>query len=266
MAFVATELLNSRSYSVSNGQTTAARVFVCYDTTTAITTPQSLIDQFGVALPARGDLFPDSLVAWASTYSIVPREGTDQWEITWNYISTPLAAGEVGYVEVSVDYSAQFEDTYRQEPNLPEFGTITIEGDIGGDRIDICGVPLSALRYKTEFTVTETVEYDTYVNIIQPNVLQAIGKRNLQVFQGAPIGKVVYKGASLRRMSADKWQVSHSMQYDGDYHLVQVPIRGANGDITLDKYSKPYTQTVEVFFRQPFLKFANFSVISPNWS
>ncbi len=271
MAFIAVETLATRSYSVSGGQTTASRSFVCYDPVTAITAPITLIDNFGVSLPAIGDYFPSSTVAKATSYAISHREGTDQWEITWNYSSAQTTTTEkqpleIGYVEVSIDYSAQFDDAYRDTANFPTDGTVLTESDIGGLRVDICGSPISVLRFKTEFSVTETVEYSTFLDIIQPSAFAAMGKRNDAVFQGAPRGSVVYRGASVRRIGVSLWQVSHSMQYDGYLHLIQVPIRDANGDIRTKTFDRTYPQAEEVYWRQPFASFANFSAISPNWS
>ncbi len=271
MAFIAIETLASRDYSVSNGQTTASRSFVCYDDTTAITAPITIIDNFGSTLPAIGDFFPESLVAKATSYAITKREGTDQWELTWNYSSSQSETEEkqpleIGYVEVSVDYSAQFDDSYRDFATLPTDGLPTVEADIGGNRVDICGSPLSLLRFKTDFSVTETIDYSTYINLIQPKVFAAIGKRNSAVFQGAPRGTVVYRGASLRRIGVSLWQLSHSMQYDGFFHLIQVPIRDTNGDIRLKTFNLGYSQAETIFHRQPFPSYSNFSVISPNWS
>ena len=132
--------------------------------------------------------------------------------------------------------------------------------------MDVVGSPLSLLRYKIEFTVTETVDYSTFVNILTPNILDATGTRNSRPFQGTRTGKLVYKGASARRVGLDTWSVSHSMQADSRYHLIQVPMKGANGEVIVDQYAKPYVQAVKVMWVQPFELYNNFSGISPNWS
>lgn len=270
MAFQAVEQLQTRSYAVENGLTTGMRSYVVYDDTTPITVPQTIIDQFGGGqIPKRGDLFPSSAVLWAKQYKIAKRAGTSEWDLTWDYTSTPPSERdplEIGYVEVTLDFSAEFEDNYRSEPNLPTYGTVSTPIDIGGERIDIVGTALSVLRYKAEISITETVDYATYTGLITPAILAAMGKRNLNNFQGVPIGRAVYRGASARRIGADQWAVSHSIQVDSMFHLVQVPIRDANGDIACKAYNKPYTQAIEVFWNQPFPSFVNFSAISPNWS
>ena len=245
MAFEAYEQLQTRSYAVSNGLTTGSRVFVVFDSASPITTPQTVIDNFGGGLiPRRGDFFPDSLVLYAKQYRIEKRAGTDMWELTWEYTSTPPSDKdpmEIGYVEVTLDFSAEFD-------------------------MDIVGSPLSSLRYKAEMTVTETVDYATYTSIINPAILVAMGRRNLNVFQGAPIGRALYKGASVRRIGMELFSISHSMQIDSDLHLIQVPLKNANGEVDCKTFSKPYTQAITVLWNQPFPEFVNFSGISPNWS
>ena len=270
MAFEAYEQLQTRSYAVSNGLTTGSRVFVVFDAATPITTPQTVIDNFGGGLiPRRGDFFPDSLVLYAKQYRIEKRAGTDMWELTWEYTSTPPSDKdpmEIGYVEVTLDFSAEFDDRYRLLPSLPTYGTPTTQFDIGGERMDIVGSPLSSLRYKAEMTVTETVDYATYTSIINPAILVAMGRRNRNVFQGAPIGRALYKGASVRRIGMELFSISHSMQIDSDLHLIQVPLKNANGEVDCKTFSKPYTQAITVLWNQPFPEFVNFSGISPNWS
>ena len=264
------EQLQTRDYAVSNGQATGSRKWIIFDDSSPITVPQTVIDAFGGGtLPLRGDAFPSSLVLFAKNYKIERVAGTDIWGVTWDYASgqpqdrDPL---EIGYVEVTIDHSAQFDDSYRRGTTFPSNGTPTTDNDIGGERIDVVGSPLSLLRYKIEFTVTETVDYSTFVNILTPNILDATGTRNSRLFQGTPAGKLVYKGASARRVGLDTWSVSHSMQADSRYHLIQVPMKGANGEVTVDQYAKPYVQAVKVMFMQPFDGFSNFSGISPNWS
>ena len=270
MTVVAVEQLQTRSYAFSGGSTTGSRLFTIYDDATTIDNPQTIVDLFGSnGIPYRGEPFPSISNLFAKAYRIEKRAGTDMWDVTWEYASgAPLEKdpAEEGYVEVSLDFQSAFEDFYRSNAAIPTDGTVTATTDIGGGRMDIVGSPLSMLRFKVDWSVTETVDYATFVDLLYPAIVNAQGTRNDKAFQGTFKGLMVYRGASARRIGLGLWSITHSMQQDGEYHLIQTPRRNANGDIDTKLYTEPYAQAVDVYYKQPFPIFSDFSSISPNWS
>jgi hypothetical protein len=75
-----------------------------------------------------------------------------------------------------------------------------------------------------------------------------------------PTGKVLYRGASIRRTGVDVFQVAHSFVEDGDYHLQQSP--------RVDQDGQPFLENgkaEDVYWVQPFKSIGDFNNISTNF-
>ena len=275
MALTVHETQQSRSASESGGKITATRTFLVYDDASPISYPGQISDQFGsLGLPAIGDEFPNSEGVYAVSYSI--RHVPDQrgmWEVELGYENTEPGDSqpqEPGYTEISIEYQAEFREVWRGNPGLliPTGGNPTTQntagGTCGGDRKDSAGIPLSALVRMSQITITETVLAATVVD--RSLAIRAIrGSRNSASFQGAPAGQVLYLGANASRIAIDKFQIVHRFAQDEFYHMIQVPVRGPDGQVLLYDSTPGILQAASVNWVQPFQTQLDFNAISENF-
>lgn len=276
MALAAIELQETRNMNYSGGKISATRRFAIWDDAAPITTPAQVREAFGttvgsVDIPVRNSLFPGEIGIYARSYSITAREdGSGVWNLEWNYENgepfqfQPL---EIGYTQFSIDWSAEFRDVWRTNPGLllPPFGSPNVlQSDIGGRKVDSAGLPLSVLAFFSTIEFTETVALETIPDR-SLNIRAVRGTRNAVDFQGAPRGQVVYKGAKAQRVALDKVSLTHYFAQDAQMHLIQVPRRGADGQVLLSEASPGILRAATVAFEQPFPDFTDFNALSENF-
>lgn len=275
------ESIESRSVSSSGGRGQGRRVFHA----SGYTDPISVIAAFGkeisgVSVPIRGSVFSSTARGLINRdFSIEPVAGhTDLWrvEFTYEQISRTLAAAPIeplgtygpsgiGYVELTSEIRAEFVPAFRAEgvsipvqgqPAEPDYGNPQdpVE-DIGGRKIDAAGTPTSVVRRYQELVLTETVpfpDFSTYGTFRFA--------RNSTSFLGAAAGRVLYRGASVRRTGEAVYQVAHSFVDDELYHLQQQPLVDQEGYPLLDgRWAKT------VYWVQPFPVLADLNLISSNF-
>jgi hypothetical protein len=268
MTFV-NEFMESRSISTSGGRGNGRRVFHA----SGYANPGLVFDLFGAGtLPRKYDRHPDfpGLIARDFTITLVAGH-TDLWKVEWTYeqisgggLTEPAEVpvdetlpNEVRYVESSAEIRAEFVLAYRRGVSYPTDGTpANDEVEVEGDPIDKGGVPISIQRNIQEVTLTETVNVPDLDQYRDFRFL-----RNERPFLGMPTGKVLYRGASVRRTGVDVFQVAHSFVEDGDYHLQQSP--------AVDQEGVPFPMkdghAEKVYWVQPFVSLGDFQQISPNF-
>lgn len=267
MAFEYVELQETRNYSEAGGKVNASRKFRCWDDASPIQTPAEVRDHFGSELPSVGSKFPDESVVYCVSYSIshLP-EMRNTWEVTFNYENTEFTGTlpqEEGYVQITVDYAAEFRDQWRSIPNVPQYGTATGQ-DCGGQKIDKAGVPMSVLVRMSDLTIVETVSAASFPDR-SLKIRQARGRRNLTLFQGAPIGQVLYTGATANRIGIDKYQITHRFRQDEAFHMLQSPRRNQLGAVQSAPDTDGVWRATWVDLVQPFPGFADFNLLSENF-
>ena len=271
------EQLDSRSIASSGGRGTGNRSFVAK----GYSTPAAVFAAFGIAtdvaglkVPAKGNAHPDfkGLIAKDFTVAKVPGHG-DLWQVDWSYemvttgyLNAPTfpiqeLPNEVGYLEVTSEIRAEFELAFREGANIPSEGDPDSndgdpEQDIGGRPIDVGGNPTSRIRRIQELTFSETVNtpaYGTYADFRFT--------RNAREFEGAAIGSVLYRGASVRRTGVNVFVVSHSFVQDDDFHLQQQPVVDQEGRPVPDQDG----HAEKVYHVQPFTDKKDFGALSGNF-
>ncbi len=267
MAVEYIELQETRAFSESGGRVTASRKFRIWDDASTITTPKAVRQQFGVTLPDVGELFPEEKVIYCTAYSIrsVP-DTLGVWEVDFTYENSEPGdklPQEEGYVQITIDYAAEFRDAYRTGVTIPTNGTAT-GVDCGGTKIDKAGVPLSVLVRMSDVTIVETVSAASFPTRSQ-NIRLARGRRNLVAFQGAPIGQVLYTGATATRIGIEKFQITHRFRQDEEYHMLQSPRRNQLGQVQTNADAQGVFRAEFVDLVQPFPGFANFNLLSENF-
>lgn len=267
MAVDYVELQETRAYSESGGRVTASRKFRIWDDAATITTPSQVRTYFGSTLPDVGDLFPDERVIYCTAYSIrsVP-DTLGVWEVDFTYENSEPGEKlpqEEGYVQITIDYAAEFRDQYRTGVAIPTYGTAT-GADCGGTKIDKAGSPLSVLVRMSDITIVETVSAASFPTRSQ-NIRAARGRRNLTVWQGAPIGQVLYTGAQATRIGIEKFQITHRFRQDEEYHMIQSPRRNQLGQVQCNADAQAVFRAEFVDLVQPFPGFANFNLLSENF-
>ena len=264
------EKLESRSLQSSGGRGTGSRSFFA----SGYADPALVFKAFGttvgsLAVPSKGSSYPSIPGLIAKDFTITPVGGqSDLFEIVWSYemLSTEFLAApevdppetlpnEVNYVELSSEIRTEFQLAWRNEPRaggeLPD-----PDEDIGGDPIDAGGNPTSIMRRRQELTLTETV-----TSVDFGKIASLTFKRNSAPFLGAKIGRVLYRGASVRRTGVAVFTIAHSFVDDEYFHLEQQPLIDQNG-IAIDKDNDGHAD--EVYFIQPFRQTADFTTLSQN--
>lgn len=267
MAVEYIELQETRGYSENGGKKTAQRLFRVWDDAAPITTPATVRGYFGSTLPDIGDLFPGETVVYAVSYAIkfLP-DSRNVWEVSFSYENTEpgqYLPQEVGYTQITIDYSAEFRDFWRTQPSIPSNGTQT-GADCGGTKIDKAGEPLSVLVRMSDITITETVDAASFPSR-SLLIRAARGRRNLTIFQGAPIGQVYYKGATANRIGLEKFSIVHKFAQDEHSHMLQSPRRNQTGAVQIAPDPQGVYRAEFVELVQPFPGFADFNLLSENF-
>lgn len=267
MAVEYIELQETRGYSENGGKKTAQRLFRVWDDAAPITTPATVRGYFGSTLPDIGDLFPGETVVYAVSYAIkfVP-DSRNVWEVSFSYENTEpgqYLPQEVGYTQITIDYSAEFRDFWRTQPSIPSNGTQN-GADCGGTKIDKAGEPLSVLVRMSDITITETVDAASFPSR-SLLIRAARGRRNLTIFQGAPIGQVYYKGATANRIGLEKFSIVHKFAHDEYSHMLQSPRRNQTGAVQIAPDPQGVYRAEFVELVQPFPGFADFNLLSENF-
>lgn len=267
MAVTVYETQETRGFSEASGKINASRKFFVWDDGSAITEPATIRAQFGLLLPDIGDLFPGETDIYAISYDIrhLP-DSRNAWEVEFRYENTEpgdTQPQEPGYTEITVDYAAEFRDFFRVYPNLniPTNGTPTT-ADIQGTPIDVAGEPMSFPARLSTVNITETVEGDLASRSIP--IREARGRRNSTPFLGAPIGQVLYLGATASRIAVNKFQIQHKFSQDEYCHMLQQPRRDPQRNVELYRY-QGVLRANYVTWVQPFPSFYNFDLLSENF-
>jgi hypothetical protein len=267
MAVEYIELQETRGFSDNGGKKSASRTFHVWDDASPITSPSGVRATFGSSLPDIGDLFPDETVVYAISYSIrFVAESRNVWEVTFNYENTEPGGKlpqEEGYVQITIDYRSEFRDLWRLSPTIPSNGTQN-NNDCGGTSIDSAGVPLSVLVRMSDITITETVSAASFP-ARSLAIRAARGRRNLTVFQGAPIGQVLYTGANASRVGLEKFSITHKFAQDEFSHMLQRAKRNQTGEVIYGPDAQQNQRATVVTLIQPFPGFADFNLLSENF-
>jgi len=265
------EKLESRSIQSSGGRGTGTRQFYA----SGYTDPSQVFKTFGTAVgslrvPDKGSSYPSIPGLLAKDFTISPVAGQSSvYDVTWTYemLSTEFLAApeaepperlpnEVNYVELSSEIRTEFMLAWRSEPRTPFGGDPDPDDDISGTPVDAGGTPTSIMRRRQELILTETV-----TSVDFGRISSLTFKRNSNKFLGADPGRVLYRGASVRRTGVAVFTIAHSFVDDQFSHLEQQPLIDQNG-LAIDEDKDGHAD--EVYFIQPFPNKGDFDSLSPN--
>jgi len=193
------------------------------------------------------------------SYNLTKAPGTtDAWSIEYEYRNvefqtrnppTPsgLTSGpdSINYEELTGKVTGSFILAYRANPQPPTLNFFGEQvGDIGGEPIDAGGQPTSQMRYQYEITksVVSAQQFDDQLG----SYAAFVGKRGGGF--GCADGTLLYRGASIQRIEANKFRVQHTYLFDPSYHALQVPRYDKDGTFDLDEDG----HVDIVYWKQPF--------------
>lgn len=281
MALSVIEQVGSRPVQNDSGSWSGTRSFVVYNDSSPLTTPADVTDQFGTGgLPTFRDLFPDAAIPLlAVSPSVTALAGhTDTWSVVWRYVEMQLSpvqqrqSNDVGYVDISGDARGEFVDTWRVLTDS-QIASLTASGgnyaygtpagsfqhDIGGTSIDVAGEPVSRLVRMSEVQLSVVANEP----IKFADLESFVGRRNSATFWGASKGKLLFLGASQRRIEEYKWSIGFRFLHDQQFHMRQAPQVNPDGEPVLGSYVNGGVHAQYVYFVQPYPEFANFYTLSP---
>lgn len=212
---------------------------------------------------ATGDVWQKNLVCRRINYRTLPSPAMFTLEVS-AYFDTIVPATSWGeFVRVTKVPGVRSMALYREGW---DWGDVDAEGDepfpatadMGGDKVDIHGVPrmigvpqltitVEVLWNRTRNTPPEPPEswLDTHVN-----------QRNSVEFLGFPPGYLVYKGFGQSPAGAEVVVVSHTFVYDSFQHLKQTPVANPQGQPSLGLgvtiIDVPQKQVSKVVWEQPY--------------
>ena len=159
------------------------------------------------------------------------------------------------FVALDMNSSLTVVDVWRVGASAPGNLNAPAEADIGGTAVDSRGTPIGIPIAVQELTVTNYRADNNSAAIIA-----ALGKRNSAAWLGAPIGYVLFTGATARRVGPSKYEVQYKFSYDSLAHLRQVCGKDADGDAFLGTANADgHANASKVYWRQPFPTSYNFS-------
>jgi len=278
------ELFSSRKYLNNEGKPRAERQFVVVDAATE----GDVVALLGTTLPGEYENYPnDGALPYdmlAFDYSITKDpSAVSTWRVTMRYraeigaaqafnnpTSPQLEPNEVGYRTARLSMTAEFRDTWRDFVSVVAMQAIASGNydltDIGGNSIDVAGIPLSALVYKQEITILIT---DSFLPNAQAVAVQ-IGTRNDKVFLNYPSGSVVFAGCNCETIpEVGRNSIEYRFVYDQSYHQIQNPVKGNNGSPILASATAGTIlkgSAEKVYYKQPFKYTSNFSNLSQYFS
>ena len=274
------ELSTSRKYLNNEGKPRAERQFVVV----GAATEGDVVALLGTTLPGEYENYPnDGALPYdmlAFDYSITKDpSAVSTWQVTMRYraeigaaqafnnpTSPLLEPSEVGYRTARLSMTAEFRDTWRDFVSVVAMQAIASGNydltDIGGNSIDVAGIPLSTLVYKQEITILIT---DSFLPNAQAIATQ-IGTRNASTFLNYPSGSVVFAGCNCETIpEVGRNSIEYKFVYDQSYHQIQYPVRGNNGSPILAAATSGTIlkgSAEKVYFKQPFNNTSNFSNLS----
>lgn len=203
------------------------------------------------------------------------------YEVTVNYAPTtnspggpdsgggPDSEGDVFQQSIQLNYRGKFEKLWRVDANIsatPYTGGDTGE-DIGGTPMDTFGeVERTTLIVKPQLQVTlqrnvDIGRNDNYLSRMQ----NFVGSRNNARFLGADKGKLLFLGATSRRVRDELYEISLSFEFDPAKHQEQAPQPGVGlfgKKITTSGDYKD--RAFPVYWIQPYPKLMNFNSLGIN--
>ena len=274
------ELNTSRKYLNNEGKPRAERQFVVV----GAATEGDVVALLGTTLPGEYENYPnDGALPYdmlAFDYSITKDpSAVSTWQVTMRYraeigaaqafanpTSPLLEPNEVGYRTARLSMTAEFRDTWRDFVSVTAMQAIASGNydmtDIGGNSIDVAGIPLSSLVYKQEISILIT---DQYLPDAQ-SIATQIGTRNASTFLNYPSGSVVFAGCNCETIpEVGRNSIEYRFVYDATYHQIQYPVKGNNGSpilaaATAGTILKGSAETV--YYKQPFPYTSNFNNLS----
>ena len=274
------ELNSSRKYANNEGKPRAERQFVVV----GAATEGDVVALLGTTLPGEYENYPnDGALPYdmlAFDYSITKDpSAVSTWRVTMRYraeigaaqafnnpTSPQLEPNEVGYRTARLAMTAEFCETWRDFVSVTAMQAIASGNydlqDIGGNSIDVGGIPLSSLVYKQEISILIT---DQYLPDAQAIAVQ-IGTRNASTFLNYPAGSIVFTGCNAETIpEVGRNSIEYRFVYDQCFHQIQYPVKGNNGSpilasATVGTILKGSAE--KVYYKQPFKYTSNFNNLS----
>jgi hypothetical protein len=288
------EMHDSRRWFLQDDEKRAIRVWKVYGTEDApVTTHYQVLAALtatGISIPHR---HPEDSGMVAADWDIRIETGSSYvWEVRWQYLPASIifdpgpGPDPPSGLTTSGRFTVQFVDTWRvptvsggaggfNQLILLEAGSNpihissgTTSSDIKGYPIDGNGTPVSRPVMIGELRVEA---FSTDPEELWSTIRSLVGKRNDDVYYGAEIGKLLYRGADFDlQRDGITWKFIHQFAFDFQYHLRQTPFQREGkvqlADTTTGGDQALYVATdgsggraFPVFWVQPFPEKGNFS-------
>lgn len=203
----------------------------------------------------------DTISCFLKSRSVTVVDGSNAkvWEGEANYSDESPASSSPSFIAKDLSTVAVGTDFWRCVDTVSNINSPPIT-DIGGTPCDSNGDPITIFIPQQEMTITN-IRSDNNATAI----LNATGRRNSFSFNGAGAGYLVFSGATARRISTSKYEVTYKMTFDPLGHCRQVALADSAGiKMGAETGTPPTSNASFVVWRQPIPSTYNFSSIGIN--
>ncbi len=218
--------------------------------------------QLGGSSPPLGRLIPLELSISSES------DGFGQYSVKYKYgldtVTGPdTSPGDPSFISFNLNQRPVAVDAWRAKnytrPTAPNSAGYF---DIGGDKIDAAGEPVTLFLNQQDLSIT--VRAESFAEVPIAASLALVGKRNNVPFSGAGEGQLLYKGMAVARDGVESYNCTFTFTWDEWDHERQVPARDSDGGVITFNYD-PNVRARYVELVQPFPDLGDFTTLNiPN--
>ena len=265
MSIVVNEKIGSRTLQrAALTSPTGKREFVVYETDT--TTDKPLLAMLALraeGVPQMGDSHPDERRMTLINHEVTADTNSNYVQnIVCSYAVQGLDGGG-SYTALSTNVRGVHNDYFRNLPIPPDYNLgdnnngVGLE-DIGGFPVDIAGKPVTIGTFQQTIDIRSPFANKPNFNVIR----NLTNTRNATMWDGFPVGMLLYLGASASVTNGNIWTTTHKFAADETYHAKQLAVREEDGKVKMQL--NPDTgiiQATHVIWVQPFPFLKNFGLL-----
>lgn len=198
-----------------------------YNSTTATTNEDVYLEFIAVPYPDVGDYMGlngaitanSSVVCTSIQVNVVADSGQMVYtiDVQGSSMGSSASGGNTPFLGYTANVSGTYVDVWRD--SAPPSGGTANSSDIGGNKLDSGGKPISKFVVQSNVQVTRKV-----LTVPWSAIWGAVGKRNSDAYDGAAVGQLLFTGISVNTIGLGVYEISYQYLSDSLLHCRQLPI------------------------------------------